>query len=99
MNDVALIFNNFLLVLSFWFIYFTITWLAYYISEKCVKAFNYFDIIPFSCRKCLSTWGLGASYLSMSIIISNWIYFAFGLLITILNAVAMIYTEKEKMIE
>ena len=87
--------ENLLLVALFWAVFFVITFAAYYV-EKLVKPFNYFDRIPFNCLKCCTTWSLLASYISISIIISNWLFFVCGIIITAMEAEALHLTEKEK---
>lgn len=82
----------------FWATYFIVTYLSYFISEKLVKPFGFFDIKPFNCRKCLTTWALGISYLCISIIYFNWLFLLGGILVTIGTTIAIIYTEKEKQI-
>ena len=88
-----------ILVVLFWIIYFVITFAAYYISEKMIKPFNYFDIKPFNCRICLTTWGLLISYISFSFIYFNWFFLIGGILLTLMTTIALWYTQKEKIIE
>ena len=88
--------ENLLLVALFWAVFFVITFAAYYVVEKLVKPFNYFDRIPLNCLKCCTTWSLLASYISISIIISNWWFFGCGIIITAMEAEALHLTEKEK---
>lgn len=88
--------ENILLVILFWAVFFMITYASYYVVERLVKPFNYFDRIPTNCLKCCTTWSLLASYITISIIISNWWFFGFGIIITVMEAVALHLTEKEK---
>lgn len=88
--------ENLLLVVLFWAVFFVITFAAYYVAEKLVKPFNYFDRIPFNCLKCCTTWSLLLSYISISIIISNWLFFVCGIIITAMEAESLHLTEKEK---
>lgn len=88
-----------ILVVLFWIIYFVITFAAYYISEKMIKPFNYFDIKPFNCRTCLTTWGLCISYISFSFIYFNWFFLIGGILLTVMTTIALWITQREKTIE
>ena len=88
--------ENLLLVSLFWAVFFVITFASYYVAEKLVKPFNYFDRIPLNCLKCCTTWSLLASYISISIIISNWWFLCCGIIITAIEAEALHLTEKEK---
>lgn len=87
-----------ILVVLFWIIYFVITFAAYYISEKMIKPFNYFDIKPFNCRICLTFWGLLIGYISFSFIYFNWFFLISGILVTLMTTIALWYTQKEKTI-
>lgn len=88
--------ENILLITLFWAVFFMITYASYYVVEKLVKPFNYFDRIPTNCLKCCTTWSLLASYISISIIISNWWFLGFGIIITVMEAIALHLTEEEK---
>lgn len=88
-----------ILVTLFWLIYFIISFISYYIPEKLVRPFNYFDVKPFNCRICLTTWSLLISYISFSFIYFNWWFISCGILITLMTTIALWYTQKEKTIE
>ena len=88
--------ENILLITLFWAVFFMITYASYYVVERLVKPFNYFDRIPTNCLKCCTTWSLLASYITISIIISNWWFLGFGVIITVMEAIALHLTEKEK---
>ena len=88
--------ENILLITLFWAVFFMITYASYNVVERLVKPFNYFDRIPTNGLKCCTTWSLLASYITISIIISNWWFLGFGIIITVMEAIALHLTEKEK---
>ena len=92
--------SNIIIVAAFWLWYFFILTAVYYIKEVKAwqpKPYGVLDTYPFICRRCLTTWTLVASYISIGIIISNpWFAYA-GTLLGAATGYAMYYTEKERM--
>ena len=92
--------HNIIIIAGFWILYFAILTAIYYIKEVKMwqpKPYGVLDTYPFICRKCLTTWTLIASYISIGIIISN-IWFAIaGTILGAATGYAMYYTEKERM--
>lgn len=92
--------HNIIIITGFWILYFAILTAIYYIKEVKMwqpKPYGVLDTYPFICRKCLTTWTLIASYISIGIIISN-IWFAIaGTILGAATGYAMYYTEKERM--
>ena len=94
--------HNILIIAGFWLLYFTLLTLIWWLKE--VKAwspepFGVLDSYPWICRKCLTTWTLIASYLSVGIIIGNPAFAFFGVLLGAGTGYAMHYTEKERTVE
>ena len=83
-------------IITFWAIYFVCFFLAYYVADFCVMPFGVFDVYPWKCRKCLTTWSLVASYGSVALMFQSWIFFLCGVILTAGQAVCFIITDKEK---
>lgn len=76
-----------------------INYLTYYLTEN-DKLPDWLDYKPFNCRKCLFTW---ASLMVFGVIglITSFTYpyvFGFGIGLSILNAIALIYNDKKQFI-
>lgn len=79
-------------------IFLPVRYLAYYITE--VKGLPvWLDYKPFNCRLCLTFWSLIAAYLTSGIILGFEITLYGGILLTILNAIAMYINQKNKTIK
>lgn len=83
-------------IIIFWIIYFAALTIGYIIPEKLVKPFGFFDIIPFNCRKCLTSWTLALSYISWEIYDFKWGFTIAASIITIMTIAALIITDKIK---
>lgn len=92
--------HNVILVTAFWGMYFVILTLVWYLKERLAwtpKPYGIIDNYPFICRKCLTTWTLIASYISVGIIINNPVFAIFGVLLGAGTGYAIHQTEKERM--
>ena len=79
-------------------IFLPVRYLAYYITE--VNGIPvWLDYKPFNCRLCLTFWSLIAAYLTSGIILGFEITLYGGILLTILNAIAMYINQKNKTIK
>lgn len=83
-------------ILIFWAIFIVGFSVAYVVSEHLVIPFGLFDVYPWKCRKCMTTWTLIALYASVALAMSNWILFICGVLITAAQTLCIIITDKEK---
>lgn len=69
------------------FIFFTIKYLIFKITEKGLPAFINYQ--PYSCYKCCSFWVLLFIYINSIITLQLWYMGIIGIIITILDAVAL----------
>lgn len=83
---------QFILVLV---IFLSISYGAWFITEK-NKVPEFLDYRPFSCHICLTTWSLAAVYIALGISFKWWVLLITGIIVTILNAIALKINEKEK---
>ncbi len=83
---------QFILVLV---IFLAISYGAWYVTEK-DKVPIYLDYKPFQCRLCLTTWSLAAVYIAIGVSFKWWVLLITGIIVTILNAIALIINQKEK---
>lgn len=56
---------------------------------------KWLDYRPWSCNRCLTFWTLTAIYTSLLIVGYNWLGIS-GLILAVLNAIAMWYDQKNK---
>lgn len=86
-----------ILTIGFFTIYLLCTYTAWYLTEKrMIEPFDYLDKYPFKCKKCFSFWLLLFVYISVAYIISSWWFAILGVILTIMNALADIYTDKQR---
>lgn len=78
-------------------IFLAVSYAAWYITEK-DKVPSYLNYKPFQCRLCLTTWSLAAIYIALGISFHLWILLIVGLIITVLNAIAMFVHQKNNTI-
>ena len=91
--------HTFILISIFWVCYFIGLTLGWLIPEKLVKPFGLFDIFPFNCRKCCTTWTLVAVYSTYLFLCFNWVVFGASIFITAATAYCIYKTEKDKTVE
>ena len=86
-----------ILTILFFTIYLLCTYTAWYLTEKrTIEPFDSLDKYPFKCKKCFSFWLMLFSYISVGYLISSWWFAILGAILTIMNALADIYTEKQR---
>lgn len=91
--------DNMLLIilqlLSVLFIFFGIRIAAHYLIEE-ADGYppKWLDYQPFNCEKCLTTWLLAGSYTAFWLLTGCTLTLVVGLVITVLNAIAMHVDEK-----
>lgn len=76
-------------------IFFPTKWLCYKITEEWMLP-EWLRYEPYECRKCLSFWSLTALFLSSGLLCHLWITMAVGLILTVLDTVAVIIDQKKK---
>lgn len=84
------------IVILFFVIYIVCFIAAHAITEGFVRPFGLFDVYPWKCRKCLTTWSMAVSYGVGGLILGSWVFFLGGLLLTTAQAICFIITDKEK---
>lgn len=75
-----------------------VKWLTYNITEKWGLP-EWLDYKPFSCYLCLTFWSLMAVYLTVGLVFKAYVTLGAGVLLTVLNAVAMYIDQKNKTIK
>lgn len=85
---------QFILVLA---IFLVVSYAAWYMTEK-DKVPEYLNYKPFSCRICATTWSLAAVYIALGISFKWWVLLIVGLIVTALNAIALVVNQKNKTI-
>lgn len=70
--------------------------LGYLISDKLTRPFGLFDVYPFKCRKCCTTWLMVALYAVWMMMDWNLYVFGASILIIAMNIAAFIYDERER---
>lgn len=81
---------------------FTIFILDRYVVDKWVNQKNYpkwLDYQPFNCEVCATFWSLLAIYLTVGLVFNLWWTMIGGMILAILNAIAMKIDEKNKTIK
>ena len=91
--DIMLIFKIFAFF-AVWIVGLVIGW--YIPDKKHPKPFSLLDFYPFICRKCLTTWLLLILYTVSAILLSDWIFGMFGIVMTAMTGFALYYTERER---
>ena len=91
--DIMLIFKIFTFF-AIWIVGLVIGW--YIPDKKHPKPFSLLDFYPFICRKCLTTWLLLILYTVSAILLSDWIFGMFGIVMTAMTGFALYYTERER---
>ena len=80
------------------FIFFAVNYGAYWLTE--VKGLpTWLQYKPFECRKCLTFWSLMGIYITLWLSFSCLYIAIYGVLLAILNAIAMWIDQKDKTIK
>lgn len=82
-------------IVLFFVVYVVAFFIGWWIPEKMVSPWGLFDVYPWKCRKCLTTWMMVALYIGIGLMV-NWWFIIFGLIISGAQAYCFIYTDKEK---
>lgn len=82
-------------ILVFWLIYFLSFMIGYFIESN-VSPFGLFDVYPWKCRKCLTTWLMVGGYGCGALLLNSWVFFLGGVILAISQAICFIITDKEK---
>lgn len=69
---------------------------GYYITEYLVKPFNFFDVYPYKCIKCLQFWLTLLTTASVGYASESWLIGIGGAILAIGQAIARIITDKER---
>lgn len=86
-------------VTLFWAVYFGVTFAVWFLFNRTdwnPAPWSYFDRTPFQCSKCLQTWVLVASYISIAYIIASPAFGFWGVILAAGNAAALQYDEKQR---
>lgn len=80
-------------------IFFSTGYFSWYVTEKkrCIPEF--LEYKPFECRLCLTFWLLVGIYLALGISFKLWVVLIAGIILAILNAIAMYINQKNKTIK
>ena len=81
---------------------FTIFIIDRYVVDKWVNQKNYpkwLDYSPFNCQMCCTFWSLLAIYLTVGLVFQWWWTMIGGMILAILNAIAMKIDQKNKTIK
>lgn len=89
---------NILQLLLVLVIFLPIKWMCYKITEVWGLP-TFLDYKPWKCRKCLSFWTLVAFYLCSGLMFKLWITMGVGLVLTVLDTIAVIIDQKNKTIK
>ena len=95
MDTLALI----VLIVLYWAIFFVttfITWVIYIKEPVKIEPWSYFDRYPFICNKCMTTWTLIAIYVMVALLLNNFIFGLFGVLLSGLHGYGLYKSEKER---
>ena len=79
-------------------IFFIVKYFAFRLTEEWGLP-EWLNYKPWVCNKCLGFWSLTAIYLSIGIVLNLWIFLAFGMILTILDTIAIIIDERNKTIK
>lgn len=79
-------------------VFLPVKWLTYRITDVWGLPI-WLDYKPFSCYLCLTFWSLLAVYLAVGLILQFFITMIGGIVLTVLNAAAMWYDQKQKTIK
>ena len=79
-------------------IFFIINYVVWYITEK-DKVPEFLQYKPWSCRLCATLWALVTVYIAIGISFKLWVVLITGVILAIMNAIAMWVNQKEKTIK
>lgn len=79
-------------------LFFPIKWLCWKITEVWGLP-TFLDYMPWVCRKCLSFWSLISIYIAIGLVFQLYITLGVGVLLTILDTIAVIVDQKKKTIK
>ena len=79
-------------------IFLAISYFTWWFTEK-DNVPEFLQYKPFQCRLCLTFWLLVAIYIALGISFKLWIVLIAGVLLAILNAIAMYVNQKNKTIK
>ena len=91
--------NTLALIVLYWAIFFVttfITWVIYIKEPVKIEPWSYFDRYPFICNKCMTTWTLIAIYVMVALLLKNFIFGLFGVLLSGLHGYGLYKSEKER---
>ena len=83
--------------LGIFIVFFATSYATWYVTEKELVP-QFLNYKPFSCQTCLTFWSLVAIYLGMGITFKLWICLIGGLVLAVLNAIAMVVHQKRNTI-
>lgn len=72
-------------------VFFAVRFFSYWFTEHCPKALMY---KPFTCDKCFTFWTMLLIYSIGGTLTESWYFLGLGLLLTVLNVIAMAVAER-----
>lgn len=82
-------------IIAIFVIFFTVSYLAYYITEERGLP-RWLDYKPWVCRVCLTFWSLITIYTSIWLSFQCLVIGMGGILLAIMNAIAMLIDQKQR---
>lgn len=79
-------------------IFFGVGYFSWWFTEK-DNVPEFLEYRPFQCRLCLTFWLLVAIYLVLGVSFKLWVVLISGIILAILNAIAMYINQKNKTIK
>jgi len=79
-------------------IFFGVGYFSWWFTEK-DNVPEFLEYKPFECRLCLTFWLLVAIYLVLGVSFKLWVVLISGIILAILNAIAMYINQKNKTIK
>lgn len=79
-------------------LFFPVKWLCWKITEEWGLP-EWLRYKPWECKKCLTFWTLTAIYLSIGLIFQAYLTMGVGLMLTVLDTIAVIVDQKNKTIK
>lgn len=94
--------NILLTIAFFWVIFFVITAITHYIyivRTINIKPWSYFDVYPFRCFKCMTTWALITTYIMAGVLLADLSFTLLGITLSGLYGYGLNKLDKERTIQ
>lgn len=80
-------------------VFFAVGYFSWAITEKKRNIPEFLEYKPFECRTCLNFWLLTGIYIALGVSFKWYILLIAGIILAILNAIAMVINQKNKTIK